>query len=531
MTKNDVLKKAFFDFEYFIKFFLTHHIIDKSTGKITPFNQMALDYFKEFNPREKGIRKIIRASRGASKTTLIALADTLHRLLYSTEKFIVIFSSTAPLSMDKIKDIRSELIWNERIQKFFDVKFDQKRIATEQFTITTIFGRSTIKAQSFFSQIRGLKKREERPTRMIFDDVTHGERVFSEVQREKAKRQYETDIVNAGSPDTSYIFVGTTIHKDDLVTELSRSPLWKSYTYPAIEEWPEDMNLWKDWEDIMLNRQDPDREAKGDKFYLSNKEAMDKGSKVLWPERENLLYLMKLRLQGRRSFDAEKQMKPYLSGESLFTNPGWFRVTVKDGVKGFLIEDSNTFIPMKTEYPYHRWKTYYALDPATGEKKTQSSKKSLSFSSRIVVFHDTKTDTKFVFMDKTNRDSPSKIIREMIEWNEEFKFQRVGVEANLFRDLYREAIKHEKLEFTKRTGKISKPPFYEVYQHEQKEQRIYSIEPKINMKEIIFNRNLSNEAIGQLENYPNTDHNDFLDAVEIMSKITDSNSGWRMTTL
>ena len=139
---------------------------------------MALDYFKEFNPREKGVRKIIRASRGASKTTLIALADTLHRLLYSTEKFIVIFSSTAPLSMDKIKDIRTELIWNERLQDYFNVQFEQKRISTEQFTITTRFGSSTIKAQSFFSQIRGLKKREERPTRMIFDDVTHGERVF-----------------------------------------------------------------------------------------------------------------------------------------------------------------------------------------------------------------------------------------------------------------------------------------------------------------------------------------------------------------
>ena len=106
---RQVLAFAYLDLEKFITFFLRHHITDKATGKITPFNQMALDYFKEFNPREKGVRKIIRASRGASKTTLIALADTLHRLLYSTEKFIVIFSSTAPLSMDKIKDIRTEL--------------------------------------------------------------------------------------------------------------------------------------------------------------------------------------------------------------------------------------------------------------------------------------------------------------------------------------------------------------------------------------------------------------------------------------
>ena len=531
MTKNETLSKAFFEFDFFIKFFLTHHILDKSTGKITPFNQMALDYFKEFNPREKGIRKIIRASRGASKTTLIALADTLHRLLYSTEKFIVIFSSTAPLSMDKIKDIRTELIWNERIQNYFNVQFEQKRISTEQFTITTKFGRSTIKAQSFFSQIRGLKKREERPTRMIFDDVTHGERVFSEVQREKAKRQYETDIVNAGSPSTSYIFVGTTIHKDDLVTELSRSPLWKSYTYPAIERWPDDMNLWKDWEDIMLNREDKDREAKADKFYLSNKEKMDKGAKVLWPERENLLYLMKLRLQGRRSFDAEKQMRPYLSGDSLFPQIGWFKLTWKDGVLGFLIEDNEVFLPMKSVYPDHRWQIFYALDPATGEKKTQSSKRSLSFSSRIIVYRDITTDRKFVLKDRTNRDSPSSVIREMIEWSDQYKFQRIGVEANLFRDLYKSAIEHELDEFQKRKGYRPEMPFYEVYQDESKEQRIYGIEPKIYSKEIIFCRGLSNEAIGQLENYPNTDHNDFLDAVEIMAKITDPNEGYQLITI
>ena len=337
--------------------------------------------------------------------------------------------------------------------------------------------------------------------------------------------------MNAGSPDTSYIFVGTTIHKDDLVTELSRSPMWKSYTYPAIERWPDDMNLWKDWEEIMLNREDKDREAKADKFYLSNKEKMDKGAKVLWPDRENLLFLMKLRLQGRRSFDAEKQMRPYLSGESIFTNIGWFKLTWKDGVKGFLIEDNNVFLPMKSVYPEHRWQTFYALDPATGEKKTQSSKKSLSFSSRIVVYRDIHTDRKFVLMDRTNRDAPSSVIREMIEWSDQYKFQRIGVEANLYRDLYRTAIENELDEFQKRKGYRPEMPFYEVYQDESKEQRIYGIEPDINMKKIIFCRGLSNEAIGQLENYPNTDHNDFLDAVEIMHKITNPDAGYHLVTL
>ena len=43
---------CYLDFKRFIEFFLphhiTHHIIDKSTGKITPFNQMALPPFVEY---------------------------------------------------------------------------------------------------------------------------------------------------------------------------------------------------------------------------------------------------------------------------------------------------------------------------------------------------------------------------------------------------------------------------------------------------------------------------------------------------
>ena len=48
MTKNEVLKQAHSDFEFFITFFLTHHITDEGTGKITPFNQMALPLFVEY---------------------------------------------------------------------------------------------------------------------------------------------------------------------------------------------------------------------------------------------------------------------------------------------------------------------------------------------------------------------------------------------------------------------------------------------------------------------------------------------------
>ena len=530
-ARFEILNKAYNDLRFFIIYFLQHHVTDKKTGEITPFNKMALDYFDTFNPKEDGVRKIIRAARGSAKTTIIALADTLHRLCFSTDKFIVIFSSTAPLSLDKIKDIKTELINNHELKDFFNIEFDQKRVSTEQFTISTTFGTSTVKAQSFFSQIRGLKKKEDRPTRMIFDDVTHGERVFSEVQREKAKRQYETDIVNAGTPTTSYIFVGTTIHKNDLVTELSQNPLWNSKTYPAIIKWPNDMNKWAEWEKIMLKRDDINSEANADEFYRKNKKIMDAGAKVLWPEREPLLFLMKLRLQGRRSFDAEKQMKPYLSGDSIFSKIHWFSVTertIKGKVKtGFLNEETGVFIPEDSQ----RWQLFYALDPATGEKKNQTSKQSLSYSSRLICYRDIETNTKYVYMDKTNRDSPSRIIREMIEWQHKYSFTKVGVEANLYKDLYQPAVKNAILQYQSETGNYINIPFYEIYNKSKKLDRIYSVETKINNGEFVFNKGLSAEAVNELENFPNCDKYDFLDALEICSQLTDPRNRMRAANI
>ena len=479
---------------------------------------MATDYFERFRPYERGVKRVIRASRGAAKTTLFVLADTLHRVLYATEPYTVLMSSTQPLSVDKIKDIQSELLANDKIAEYFRLRLP-KRMGSEKFTIQTAFGESTLKAQSFFSQIRGLKKGAVRPSRMVFDDVTHGERVFSEVQREKAKRQFYTDIRNAGHPGTSYIFLGTTIHADDLLTKLSKEPLWDAYLYKAIEKWPENMGLWVEWEKILSNRQNPNREADAQAFYVEHQKDIERGAKVLWPEREPLIYLMKERFDiGKRAFGAEKQMEPFLTGDRLFEKIHWFQFKEKDGKKGFFIEETGQFLPEDDE----RWQIFYALDPATGEKKKQTSKKSLSFSSRIIVYRNIKTNQKFVLRDRTNRDSPTEIIKEMIRWHEQYLFLKVGVEGDLFKDLYLPAVKMLAKEHQSKTGHYERIPFYEIFQDQKKEKRIYSIEPKVHSGEILFCRDLSVEATGELENYPNCDHNDFLDAVEIAEKITNA---------
>ena len=92
----------------------------------------------------------------------------------------------------------------------------------------------------------------------------------------------------------------------------------------------------------------------------------------------------------------------------------------------------------------------------------------------------------------------------------------------MFKDLYLPAVKMLAKEHQSKTGHYERIPFYEIFQDQKKEKRIYSIEPKVHSGEILFCRDLSVEATGELENYPNCDHNDFLDAVEIAEKITNA---------
>ena len=184
-------------------------------------------------------------------------------------------------------------MYNEKLKSLFNLEFAEKRASKESFLLKSYFGQCFIHAQGFFSQIRGAKFGSQRPTRIIYDDVTHGERVFSQDQRDKAERQFKTDIKQASQPDTNHIFIGTVIHAQDLLNQLAKNPAWIAKKYKAIIDWPKNLPLWEEWEGIWRDPSIPDsqRATKTNEFYNKNKEKMNEGCKVLWPEREDITLL------------------------------------------------------------------------------------------------------------------------------------------------------------------------------------------------------------------------------------------------
>ena len=510
--------KSYYDIKFFAKYFFSDPTEEGPRKGHTshPFNKMHLNFFKNYQPEEKNLLKVILAARGSAKTTLICLIYVLHKVCYNNEKYIMILSSTTPLSRQKSKDIHTEIKHNEKLQQVFKIDFEGKRTASsENFVVNSCFGDCKIQSQSFNSQIRGTKYKENRLTLVILDDVVHGEEVFSEEQRIKAERQLKTDIMQASQPGTNFVYIGTRIHDKDLGSELARDPAWHSEVYPAFEKWPERMDLWEQWEEILKDptKTKSQKAILADKFYEKNKVKMTKGAKVLWPEREDVLFLMKERMKiGHKAFGAEKQMIAFLTSDTLFEDITWFVPKTIQGHYGFYLEKQDEFIP----FDEARFTKYYSLDPATGEEKKQTQKKTLSQSARIIAAKDETTQTLYIIDAFMDRKPPLKIIKEMYDLHHHHDFHKMFFEENLFRDLYKGTIKSVGESWNRKYDTDLKLPTISIWNSQEKEQRIYALEPKVSMAKIVFNKHINPDFIAQIETYPNSDHNDGLDSLQIL---------------
>lgn len=444
---------------------------------------------KYFDKRGKKIDVV--GPRGGAKSTTGTLATPLKRTCEGKEDYILITSDTTRQAVDHLSAIKEELESNEKIEQDYPEAFGVGPIWQANKIVTR--NGVTIRAAGTLSRIRGVRKKQARPSLVIMDDPENDEHITSTTMRDRTKTWFERTLMHMGNRQTNYLALGTAIHRECTVLRLQRTPGWITYRedgrpqpFRAIRDWPTRMDLWDKWEQIYYNVDDPEHLKKARAYFKQFKKAMNEGVSLLWPDYEPLYMLMKLRAEiGHQAFEGEKQGNP-INPETTEWPDDYFQDMWFD------------------EWPKETVVRVVALDPSKGKNAKRGD---YSAFAKLAVA----PNGMHYFDINMERRSTDAIVTDGVSVCRKFKAQKLSVEANAFQELLEEEIRFT---FEKEGLNI---PIEGIENNVHKMIRIRRLSPLLSQHKVKFRRGRRGNALclQQLRDFPNGDHDDGPDAMEM----------------
>lgn len=473
------------DYEYFARTYFPHYIKSK--------NAVLHDYLYKRLPEivdaEDGQHEAIAAPRGNAKSTLVTQIFIIWCIVTGRKRYPLIIMDAMDQAVTMLEAVKAELAFNPRLAMDYPHATGQGRV----WQVGTIVTTNDCKIQAFGSgkRMRGLRHGPHRPDLVIGDDLENDENVRSPEQREKLENWLKKTVLSLGAADDTMdvIIIGTILHYDSVLSRLLKNPLWKHKKFQAIISWPHRMDLWDRWEELLLNSDDDG--ASANLFYLSNQALMELGAEVCWPDGQPLLKLMLKRARdGRSAFDSEQQNDP-VSGEDCSFN----------GCIQFWVNRLS------------EWIFYGACDPSLGRQGTRRDPSAL-----LVGGFNRFTGILDVVAAKIAKRVPDKIISDIIEMQREWKCLIWAIETVQFQEFLR-------TELVKRSAMQGVPvPARAVIPHTDKILRIEAIQPHV-ANGLIRLHPTQKTLIDQLTHFPNADHDDGPDALQMLWAIAVSHRG------
>ncbi len=290
--------------------------------------------------------------RGSGKTTICECA-CIWAVLNGHREFVCLIGSDEGHAMDMLDSIKMELDGNELLLGDYpEVVFPIQALdgianrcngqlyqgqrthigwTAKEVVLPTIPGSvasgAIIKVAGITGRIRGMKyKRSDgqtmRPSLVVIDDPQTDESARSLSQCATRESILAGAILGLAGPGKkiSGIMPCTVIRPDDMADNIlcrDKHPEWNGERTRMVDSFPHSESLWLKYGEIRAEslRQHGDiRLATG--FYVANREAMDEGAKVAWPQRYNhdevsaIQHAMNLKLQDEAAFFAEYQNQP-----------------------------------------------------------------------------------------------------------------------------------------------------------------------------------------------------------------------------
>lgn len=465
--------------KYFDQTYFPHY------GKAAP--SALHEYLYERLPRMvnaiSGQRDALAAPRGEAKSTKISMSFVLWCLVTGIKWYPIIIMDAFEQAAEMLEAIKAELEANPRLQGDFPEATGQGKV-WRVGVITTANGR---KVEAFGSnkKIRGRRHGPHRPDLAIMDDIENDENVLTPAQRDKLQNFVTKGVLSLGPPDDSMdaIIVGTVLHYDSVLARFLKNPLWNHKVFRAVMQWPERMDLWDRFEELLLNADNPQAaEAAAMAFYQDNRADMDRGAQVSWPAVRPLVRLMiKRAREGHQAFDSEQQNDPVSGEDAPFANSIRFWVN--------RLAD---------------WIFYGACDPSLGKAGNSRDPSAIG-----VGGFNRATGILDVVEAKIRKRTPDRIISDIVEMQREYACIVWGIESVQFQEFLR-------TELIKRSAALGVPvPARGLVPSTDKLLRIEALQPHMH-NGLLRLHSSQTTLVDQFKHFPRADHDDGPDMVAML---------------
>lgn len=440
----------------------------------------------------RGTRLNVLAPRGAAKSTIGTFAYPLREALEGREAYIWIISDTMSQAHAHMENIKTEICENNKIAR----KYPHATGKGSIWRNGSIVLNNDVMIEAFGTgqKLRGRRRKQHRPTLIVCDDLQNDNHIISSYAREKTRSWFHGTLTKAGNVDTNILNLATALHGEAIALELTNKPGWTSRIFRAIENWPVNMTLWEQWE-LLYNRcDDPDSQKRADDFFVQHQDKMLQDAIVLWPEHEDLLTLMKIRVEGGRStFEREKQNSP--------VNPDYC-----EWPESYF--DETTWCDTIPSYE-NRSCSVISLDPSKGADSSRGDY------SAFVMVSLGKDGIFYVDADLARINVPD-IVSRGVEFYRKHYPDVFAVESNQFQQLLQQEFSNE---FA--VQGISGVYPYPIENHTNKLVRIRRLGPLLSGRRLRFCHGSSSVKllVEQLKMFPVGDHDDGPDALEMSIRL------------
>ena len=296
--------------------------------------------------------------RGSGKTVMMQMACLWSALVGATE-FVCLIAASGDRAKDLLENIKIWLETNERLHEDFpEVTFPVRALeritnrqkgqrhngistriewASDKIVLPTIEGSRSSSVVISCSGMRGSDIRGQnharadgkvvRPQLVMVDDPQTTESAWSPSQSQRREAILAGDVLGMAGPGKkiSGLMACTVIRPADMadnILDREKHPEWQGERTKMIYDFPTNEKLWAQYAEIRADslRNDGDG-SEATEFYRANREAMDAGAVIAWPERHNtdelsaIQHAMNLKLRDEAAFFAEYQNEPILETE------------------------------------------------------------------------------------------------------------------------------------------------------------------------------------------------------------------------